>query len=94
MKIELDLPDWIEEEKRGIWINAGIECVAKKMPWEDFWLVKSSRCSVCGKCCSKIDCPHLTDDNRCRLGTERPWRCSNTDPRNVPECTSKYKKVK
>lgn len=51
MRIELDLPDWVDE--RNIHIFAGIEEVARKhkdAPWE----IKISRCSMCGRCCRKL----------------------------------------
>ena len=68
MKIELELPDWVEE--RSINILAGIELVAKKYPGQP-WQVKTSRCISCGKCCIRIEkyedgtrgpCEHLKED--------------------------------
>ena len=88
------LPDWVEEKEAAIHILAGMERVAYKMPWDDFWMVKSSRCSQCGLCCQTVACSLLTEDNLCSLGTERPFRCCVTEPKNIPECTSLYTKVK
>ena len=93
MKIELNIPDWVEQEKGGIWILAGIECAAYKLPWEDFWNIKISRCSGCGRCCKKINCPDLNEQNMCGLAGKRPFLCCTSDPKNIKECTSKYKKV-
>jgi hypothetical protein len=50
MKIEIDLPDWPETEGRGLYLLAGIEPVAIKLPGRP-WQVKTGRCSGCGKCC-------------------------------------------
>ena len=50
MIIEIELPDWPEEEGRGLYILAGIEPIAIKLPNQP-WQVKTGRCSNCGKCC-------------------------------------------
>lgn len=50
MKIELDLPDWVENGS-AIRIFAGIELVAKKM-MDKPWQVKTVRCNMCGECCT------------------------------------------
>ena len=96
MRIEIEVPDWVLEEERRIDIFAGIEPVAYKYPWDDFWYVKTSRCSQCGECCRKVGCNNLDDENRCALGVDRPWHCCVSYPRgeSVPTCTVKYKKVK
>jgi len=49
MRVELDLPDWVDE--RNIRIMAGIELVAKKLVQNDYWEVKETRCNRCGACC-------------------------------------------
>jgi hypothetical protein len=49
MKIELDLPDWVDE--RHIRILAGIELAAQKLSFNNFWQVKETRCNQCGECC-------------------------------------------
>jgi len=51
MEIKIDIPDWVKEENRGIYIMAGIELVAYKLPFEEKWKVKTGRCNMCGKCC-------------------------------------------
>lgn len=97
MKLELELPDWID--RRAIRVFAGIELIAYKFPWTPL-MVKTSRCSMCGKCCMTVNCDHLekepgdNDRWRCGLGIERPFVCCTAEPRNIPECTSKYKEVK
>ena len=56
MKIELDIPDWLIGEgrqTRGIFVMAGIEPVAIKLPGQP-WKVKTGRCSNCGKCCEHL----------------------------------------
>ncbi len=101
MKIELNIPDWVDEEKRGIWIMAGVEPVAYKMPWNDNWYIKVSRCSSCGKCCLGIrgsltrdkSCQFLNDENTCSKGVERPWVCCVNHPKNKSYCTVKYEAV-
>ena len=53
MRIELDIPDWLIGEgrqTRGIFVMAGIEPVAIKLP-DQPWQVKTGRCTNCGKCC-------------------------------------------
>lgn len=96
MKIELELPDWVNE--RAIHILAGIERVAYKLPWA-CWMVKTNRCSMCGECCRKIDCPYLekepgnNDRWRCSLGTKRSYDCCTSRPKKMKNCTIKFKKV-
>ena len=52
MRIIIDLPDWVEDQE--IKILAGMEMVAKKMPWDDFWVIKETRCNYCGDCCMDV----------------------------------------
>ena len=91
MKVELDLPDWVDE--RHIYIVSGIEMVAYSLYGERKWYVKTDRCNMCGKCCTtspkeylpfprneKGDCIHLRkskkgDYGECILGVNRPWVC-------------------
>ena len=89
MKIELDLPDWTEE--RAIYIMAGIELVAYKIPGQK-WKIKTGRCNQCGKCCMNLRkthpfpvingrCVYLVREPgkeeryRCGLGIQRPFGC-------------------
>lgn len=92
-KIVVDLPDWVFKEERGIYILAGIEQVAYKMPWEDDWHVKTSRCSKCGKCCKAIECEFL-ENNLCSKGLERPFICciaENKEPKRTKfGCTVRF----
>lgn len=105
MNLNIDLPDWVEEEKRAIYIMAGIETVAYKMPGEN-WKVKSVRCSQCGKCCQNFgeqtgelksmvesgNCKYLVSDGEkliCSLGSSRPFNCS-IGTCVLKECTEKY----
>ena len=97
MKIEIELPKWTEE--RVIHVLAGIERVAYKYPWEKSFKVKTGRCSMCGRCCKKIDCEHLekepgdNDKWRCSLGTMRPYNCCVSRPRKIKECTVEFKEI-
>ncbi len=89
MKIEIKLPEWADE--RAIYIMAGIELVAFKIP-EKNWQIKTSRCNMCGKCCMNLrnthpfpiidgKCIHLKKEPgnnqkwRCGLGIHRPFGC-------------------
>ena len=94
MKIEIELPDWVDE--RHIRIFAGIELAASKRAHEDFWKIKDGRCQRCGKCCMNIKnhilptingtCIHLVDEpgqpgkKRCNIALYQPRSCGN-DPR-------------
>jgi len=83
LKITLDIPGWVFEERRAIHVMAGIERVAYKLPWEDFWNVKISRCSSCGECCKF----------KCKEDGGRPFQCCVSEPKKIDKCTSKYKRV-
>ena len=93
VKIDLEIPNEMIEEGRAIYIMAGMETIAYKNNYEDFWMVKTSKCSSCGRCCKRIDCPELTEDNLCGKNVMRPFLCCISDPKNIPECTIKYEKV-
>jgi len=97
MKVTLDIPDWVFKERRAIHVMAGIERVAYKLPWEDFWNVKISRCSSsCGECCKKLDCDKLVeygDGFKCKEDEGRPFQCCVSEPKKIYKCTSKYKRV-
>lgn len=89
MKIEVEIPDWAAEAR--ITILAGIECVAVKDSFNDFWLVKDARCNRCGECC--LDNPNTPfgvddegkcvklykDEDRgeywCMAKSQRPYNC-------------------
>jgi hypothetical protein len=109
MKIELELPDWVEG--KHLYITAGIELVAYKY-LNTPWMMKTGRCDMCGKCCMNFgevtgdlremvdetgNCKYLISDGDkwvCLLGSSRPWSCSVVaTPKNVPECTETFKEV-
>lgn len=99
MKIEIEIPDFIGPE-RIIFIMAGIEKIGYIEPHTRKVFTKVSRCSRCGRCCSRIDCPDLKkevgDNDRylCAKAEMRPYICSISDPgAAIPECTSKYKEM-
>ena len=93
MRINLDLPDWNDLHERRIDILAGIEQIAYKLPWENVWHVKVGRCSMCGKCCAKVECDHLTVDNQCDYAGMRPYLCCTSTPHNIPDCTIRFVEV-
>ena len=93
MRIELDLPDWVDE--RHIRIYAGIELAAIKRSHEDFWRVKDVRCQQCGECCTNIKnhvlptnngvCIYLVDEpgtgrKKCDIALHRPRHCGDDPP--------------
>ncbi len=104
MKIEIELPDWVD--KRVIQVLAGIERVAFKMPKDDRFKVKVSRCNRCGECCKRLNsnhvfpvingqCIHLekevgkNNNWRCKFGIDRPYQCCVAKSR-ISECSEKY----
>jgi len=105
MKIELELPDWVEE--RHLYIMAGIETVAYKY-LDQPWKIKTGRCKSCGKCCMNFDvndssfkdkvvdghCIYLKNYGAtwvCDLGSARPWDCCTViRPQNLSECTEQF----
>jgi hypothetical protein len=52
LKIEIEIPDRYKD--RNLWIFAGIEPVAYRA-YKKGWKIKISDCSICGKCCMKLD---------------------------------------
>lgn len=98
MKIEIEIPDFVPPQ-RIIYIFAGIEKIGWIEPNTRKIFVKTSRCSRCGKCCARIDCEHLerepgsTEIYRCDLGVSRPYLCGISEPKGIPECTSKYEEM-
>jgi hypothetical protein len=106
VKIELEIPEWAAGGR--LIILSGVELVASKVPWEDYWLVKEKRCERCGLCC--FDYPPTpfghTDEGHCKMlvlgrgdiweckaGTDKPYRCLR-DPFDVEDCSIIKKKVK
>ena len=105
MKIEIDLPDWVEE--RRLVILAGIECVASKEPSENYWKIKETRCNQCGMCCfdypptpygvdGEGKCNKLRFDHgkwECLARTEKPYNCLLDPIEDDIGCCITYKKV-
>lgn len=104
MKIEVEIPDWVEE--RHIRIFAGIEEVAKKYHGQP-WQVKVSRCNMCGTCCRNVPdnwrhgkdsktgwCANLVYyANEYRCGIDRPFTCCAGDFTGEDFCSVKWKEV-
>ena len=104
MRIEIDIPDWTKE--RSIYVFAGIELVAYRVPKEK-WKVKTSRCNMCGKCCMDVPdkwsmgknketghCVHLifyANQWLCDLGSNRPFSCCIGD--GADDCSIKWKEI-
>jgi len=106
MRIELDLPDWVDE--RNMRIFAGIELVASKISTDDFWKVKDDRCVQCGKCCTDLKpdhfCPSINGEciylepekggkRLCKVAIDRPRSCQEDPQRLIKtgECSITYK---
>lgn len=102
MKIEIDIPDWVEE--KHLYLFAGIELVAYKYLNED-WKIKTSRCNMCGKCCENLKndtayppvinnkCIHLINDGNkktCGLAINRPFRCGMPQIQIKDGCSEKF----
>jgi len=104
MKIEIELPDWVENST--IMILSNQELAAFKQPGKN-WKVKKTRCTKCGECCLDIPKKHTpfgSDDEGkcnalkkngdewiCTAGQRKPWVCLG-DPlkENVPTCEIEY----
>ncbi len=52
MEIKLKIPD--RYKNRNFFIFAGNDPVARKFHDKDYWEVKVSECSFCGKCCRTL----------------------------------------
>jgi len=77
--INLELPDWADE--RVIHIMAGIERIAYEYPWDQL-MIKTTRCSMCGKCCMSLGENHIFPViyGRCsylkkEVGDNNRWLC-------------------
>ena len=85
VKIEVDLPDFPDwENERCIYIMAGIELAAFKMPGEP-WMIKVARCDMCGKCCMELSEKHplpitvkngICDQLVKEPGNNDIWKCA------------------
>lgn len=100
MKIELELPDWVQE--KVIYIFSSNQMVATKQP-DGNWFVVTKPCVNCGKCCSRYNekpfqcnengkCPYLEEypdgTTHCKLGAYRPFGCSVDNPNGNPDFCS------
>lgn len=104
MKISIEIPDWVFNERRNIYILAGIEEVVHKR-YGKSWEVKTTRCNMCGKCCMDVpdnwphgkagnDCQHLTyvaNEYRCGLLGNRPFGCCIGDNAEKDYCVVEWK---
>lgn len=103
MKIELELPDWVDKNLT-LMILSGQELVAFKEPKRD-WKIKKIRCIQCGECCliDPNNVPFLGENEKCiylnisgdkcacMAGEKKPFGCL-IDPlkQNVPTCAIEY----
>lgn len=94
MKIEIEIPDWVEDEKQVLYLFAGKELIGRRtvgLPWQ----TKTARCNNCGLCCQNLSpdwimgvteeglCVHLKqkgDKFVCDMGMYRPLSCSRGEP--------------
>jgi len=87
-EVSIDLPGWTNG--RHIYVFAGIEMVAYRHVGQ-IWMIKSGRCSMCGRCCALINCDKLDKNGSCSLNLERPFCCGLVaHPKNVEECTENF----
>jgi hypothetical protein len=98
-KIEVILPDWVEET-RNIYVFAGAELIAIKELNDSELRVKTNGCNMCGKCCMNVpddweygvkdgNCQHLIQDVDkyvCSLGSNRPFMCCASDDSEKDFC--------
>lgn len=78
---EFEIPEWAREKR--LMLLAGVELVARKVPWDDFWEVKDNRCTMCGQCCMMFK-PNSTqtifgvdDEGKCKALSKEGdrWEC-------------------
>ena len=72
MRIELDLPDWVEN--KNIYVFANFELAARKITGKE-WEVKIGRCNHCGECCKHYY------DRKGVLPTTKKGGCKNLEQR-------------
>ena len=105
MKINLELPDWINPNGTLV-ILCNQETIAFKNPGKE-WKVKKIRCNFCGECCLDVEEGHLPfgtngegkcnmldtsgDKWMCMAGHQKPFSCL-VDPNkgNHPDCVVEY----
>jgi hypothetical protein len=103
MKIELELPDWVEAAM-NIHILAGVEEIIRRRSGK--WELKVVRCDGCGKCCDITPkpiktqesdvCQYLIHDGeryRCGLGANMPYNCCVSDGEGEEYCCVRWKKL-
>jgi len=107
LKIEVDLPDWVEG--KNIYIFGNLELIAKKIYLRS-WEVKESRCNHCGECCKNYHDLRgylpTTPENGCSNLEQRKdgtWWCkahipiscliSNKNPKLDHPCSVRWKKI-
>lgn len=92
MIIQVEVPDGCVDGfgKEPLRIFSGITMVAYQYAGHP-WMVKTSKCSQCGKCCENLKddpifpdgpCPKLVNDGDrrlCGLGINRIFSCSASD---------------
>ena len=89
MKIELEIPDWVEEKldfpEDEIYIHSYTELIAIRRHKKWYVKTSSSRCDMCGNCCKNLGnnfpyrgedgtCIYLKD-NKCSMGIHKPFSC-------------------
>ena len=111
MKITLEIPDDVVEDfkERNLYVFAGIDLVAGKNR-DDRWKIKTSGCSMCGKCCRDLGRTHPFPviDKKCiylinPAGYGDKWFCQlglnrpfacGVSINNYDYCTVKYEYMK
>nr|BDD45970.1 hypothetical protein 16 [bacterium] len=84
-----EVPDWARE--RRLDLMAGIERLATYTPFNDELRVKTSRCSMCGKCCERAGCRDMVERAGypgkvfCGHDPDRPQSCSVAGARVLVE---------
>jgi hypothetical protein len=98
MTVTFDLPEWTEG--KSLYLMADFETVAYKHK-DTPWMIKTSRCQSCGKCCENLPirgtrqvatCTSLYQDGDkklCKYGRSRPFGCCVVMCK-VPECSQRY----
>jgi hypothetical protein len=106
MRVEIDLPDWVDE--RHLRLFAGVELVAVKLVNESDFRVKDVRCNWCGKCCMNLGdrmnwpvdengtCKHLrrvAEGWECSIYINAPRGCHHDPIRELKtgECCITYR---
>jgi hypothetical protein len=98
MKVSFDIPEWAGD--KSLYLMAGFETVAYRHK-DKPWMIKTSRCQSCGKCCENLPikgtdefgtCRSLYQDGDkklCKFGVARPFGCCVVMCK-LPECSQRY----